>query len=638
MGRLTGGPTKAAIHVRTVLIALCYALWGAVSQAGDAADSDHADLVRQRRDKLVTGSPDAIAASRKSLANAVARLNASLSRDGKNGAAWKRYLLLDDLAATIHTSNAEPSDDTLQAALKRSRSDFPGLERPVCQYVASALEQYIRIAGKQARTVTEEEVAQKLDLLSQQLAELGASPSPESIGKVAEQLGWLTDRGIETELVAEVRARLSQPNLRVQVSQELIESGSLRRIDDAPRPVRDVILGTNIVGTGRTTGWVRTRLLPDSGRALLETTITATNRAQTVGYNGPARIGSTSTTQLSGAKRFYLDPTGFHVWQACSCAEAHSQICGIWSNKHGVMDRIVRRVASKRAAQQKRTAEQIASRHAESQLNARVDVEANAQLGRAHADFLSKIRNPLLRVGQWPRQLQMRSTGGQFQLVALHDSSSHLASPLPAPALTESATMAVQFHESLINNYGDGLLAGRTLHQVELDKLSLQLFGRRPKQLAYDEEKGPWEITFANLAPVVLRVDGGRASLTVRGRRFGSEVRTIETPLDVTAHYKLVRENNAAKAIREGDDIEVYPTGFVPGGDRKMSLRQSRDASYVRNRFDDFFTPEITSQGLVLPGQWAQAGRLELVELTADHGWVTLAWRQAAGEVPSTTE
>ncbi|HQU41577.1 MAG: hypothetical protein B7Z73_05835, partial [Planctomycetia bacterium 21-64-5] len=93
------------------------------------------------------------------------------------------------------------------------------------------------------------------------------------------------------------------------------------------------------------------------------------------------------------------------------------------------------------------------------------------------------------------------------------------------------------------------------------------------------------------------------------------------------AHYRLSRENQAAKAVREGD-LEVYPAGFVAGGKQRMSLRQSRDASYVRHRFDDFFTPEITSQGLLLPGQWARVGRLELVELKAEHGWITLAWRQ----------
>ncbi|HVX12375.1 MAG TPA: hypothetical protein VHC22_14425 [Pirellulales bacterium] len=637
MGSFIGGMREGRFRLATAWVAAVCVAWSVPALGQTAAPL--ADLVRQVKAGMESNDSSAMSrqkvnAARRELASSLAKLDASLAREGKNGAAWKRYLRLADLTTAVQ-SRSTASDERLKEILQRFRSDSPGLERPVCQAVAVALEQYLRIAGERSQATTEDEIKAKLDQLAGLLDDLGDPPPAEKVAEIGKILGWLSDRGIESD-VAEVRTRLSQPNLHVQVSQQLIGSGSLRRIDDTPRPVHDVILGTNIVGTGRTSGWIRTRILPDPHHALFETTITATNRAQSVGYNGPARIGSTSTTQLSGTKRFYVDATGFHVWQATACAEAHSQICGIWSSKHGLMDRIVRRVASKRAGQQKQTAEQIASRHAEAQLSARTDKEANAQLGRAHADFLHKIRYPLVRVGQWPRELRLTSAADRIQIIGLHDRSSQLASPLAPPKVPEQVDMAVQFHESLVNNYSDGLLAGQTLRQQDLDKLSLQLFGRRPKQIAFDEQKGPWEITFASLAPVVLRVDGGRASLTLRGRRFGSDIRTIDTPMDVTAHYRFVREDDAAKAVREGDDIEVYPTGFVPGGERRMSLRQSRDASYIRNRFDDFFTPEITSQGLVLPGQWAQAGRLELVELTADQGWVTLAWRQ--DRVPAVKE
>ncbi|MGH7136022.1 MAG: hypothetical protein ACREHD_09795, partial [Pirellulales bacterium] len=506
----------------------------------------------------------------------------------------------------------------------------------VCINVATALDAFLRIAGQHARATTQAQIDEKLDQLAAALEALADPPTRDQLGAVADLLGWFSDRGIESELMADVQGALSHPNLNVHVSQDLIASGSLRRVNDAPRPVRDFILGTNIVGTGRTSGWVRTRMLPDPAHGLFEVTITATNTAQAMGYNGPACIATTSVTPLWGMKRFYLDQTGFHVWQAHSGAQAHSQIRGIGSSKPGLRGRIVRHVATKRAAQQKGLGEQIASRHAEQQLNARLDAEANTQLGRAHADYLAKIRNPLLRLAQWPRQVSMGSTPERLHITVLYDSASRFAATISPPGMPERATMAVQFHESMVNNYGDGLLAGRTMQQADLDRLSLDLFGKRPQQLVSDEEKGPWTMTFASQEPIRLRVDGGRASFTLRGRRFGSVDRLVETPLDITAHYELLRENGAAKGKRQGEDIEVQPTGFVPGK-RKMTVRELRDASFVRNRFNDFFTEEITSQGLVLPGQWAQAGRLELVELMADHGWVTLAWRRA-GDASTKTD
>ncbi|HQU45674.1 MAG TPA: hypothetical protein PK867_22865, partial [Pirellulales bacterium] len=98
------------------------------------------------------------------------------------------------------------------------------------------------------------------------------------------------------------------------------------------------------------------------------------------------------------------------------------------------------------------------------------------------------------------------------------DGDSRLAAPTAPPKMPDDAAFVVQLHESLVNNYGDGLFSGQTLRQEDLDRLSLELFGRRPSQLEYDEQKGPWAITFGSHEPIVLRVDGGRASLTVRGR------------------------------------------------------------------------------------------------------------------------
>ena len=588
-----------------------------------------AELARTAKGGVVLPPERSLERAKQRLMNSLAELNKYLASGGKNGAAWKRYLLFDELFSSLQPG-VEVQPAPLTAALHRFRANYPGLELAPFQNVATSLEAYLTALRQRTKPPSVDDLDKTLDRLTALLS--AEKPMAEGLAEIGRNLAWLEANGQATDFVSAARRQLSHPNLNVSMSEAMVASGSLREINDAqPRPVSDTIMGTSIRGTGRTTGWARTRLVEDAKRALFETSIIATNRADTVGYNGPARICSESTTDLRGSKRFYFDETGIHAWSAVSHADAHTHIRGIGSNKHGLMDRVVRRVASKRVSQQKATAERIASRHAESQLNARLDAEANAQLGRAHANFMTKVRNPLLRLGQWPRAVRFSSTGEQFRLQALHDAGTRWAAPVPAPLPPSGATLVVQVHESLVNNYGDGLFAGRILRQDDLDRLSMDLFGRRPQQLSHDEEKGPWTITFGSHEPILLRVDGGKASLTIRGRRFASEIRTIDTPLDVTAHYRLMRENNAAKAVREGD-LEVYPAGFVAGGNRRMSLRQSRDASYVRHRFDDFFTPEITSQGLILPGQWGRIGRLDLTELKADGGWITLAWKAAAQE------
>lgn len=617
-----------------LIIMICDFL-SCAAAARESGSMELAELARNAKGNVVLPKESDVHGAKQRLDAAVSRLDKYLTSAGTNGAAWKRYLLFDQLDSGLRAAN-QAKQATLAAVLARFRANYPGLERPLLQDVAEDLDTYLATLRQRTKPPTTAELDEKLDQLAAAMsAEL---PTGEQFAEIERTMGWLQTHGQSPNLVAAVRQHLSQPNLRLAISQEMISAGSLREINDLqPRPVCDMIMGTRIIGSGRTTGWARTRLLDDPRRALFETSIVATNRAQTVGYNGPARIYNESTTDLHGTKRFYVDETGIHAWSAVSRAEAHTRIRGIGSNKHRMMDRLVRRVASKRVSQQKPAAERIAARHAERQLNARLDAEANAQLGRAHASFLGKLRNPLLRLGQWPREVQLSSSGEQFRLLALYDAGTRLAAPTAAPRPPQDAALVVQVHESLVNNYGDGLFAGKSLRQEDLDRLSMELFGRRPRQLANDEQKGPWAITFGSHEPFVLRVDGGKASLTIRGRRFASEIRTIETPLDVTAHYRLMRENNAAKAVREGE-LEVYPAGFVADGKRKMSLRQSRDASYVRHRFDDFFTPEINSQGLIPSGQWGRIGRLDLIELKAEHGWITLAWQPAAANPTSMAE
>ncbi|HQU45675.1 MAG TPA: hypothetical protein PK867_22870, partial [Pirellulales bacterium] len=364
----------------TVILVMGLALITVSAAAQDSPGRELAELCRKHKGAVASVSGDEVETARKQLAQAVARLEVYLNAGGKNGAAWKRYLRFPDLLTALKRNAAESA--SLNAVLTRFRANHAGLELPVFQTVAASLQRYLRLVREQAEQVSSAELDEQLERLATRLAGMSDPPTPEEVAEISGSVAWLDEHGQCREVVAQVRGRLSHPNLQVHLSEEMVSSGSLREVNDVqPQPVRDAILGTRILGSGRTVGWARTRLLPDEQRALFETSIVATNRAQTVGYNGPARIYSSSTTQLKGTKRFYLDESGFHVWTAVSQADARSQIRGIGSNKHGLMDRVVRRVASKRVAQQQRAAERVASRHAERQLNARLDAEANAQLG-----------------------------------------------------------------------------------------------------------------------------------------------------------------------------------------------------------------------------------------------------------------
>lgn len=606
-----------SIRFATSTVALILYAAGGASAANEVGKS-LAERARQSQSITAPVDEERIDKAKKRLVEETGRLNGYLNRQSKRGLAWKRYLKLDELRTAL--ADDEPADEPLLISLQRFRSNYAGLERSVFLNVASVLDQYLRVGGEAARATAAADVNRKLTELATALETLDVPPTREQQSAVGKLLAWFSDRDQQAELVDAIRERLGQANLHARVSQDLIGSGSVRKIDEAGRPVRDVILGTRLYGVRRTNGFARTRLVPDARRASFETMITATNQAQTMGYNRSARIASTSVTSLWGVKRYYLDETGFHYWQATSHARSRTRIVGVGSSRRGLRGHIVRRAAGRRASRRKATAEQIGSRHVERQLNARLDAEAKRRLNRAQADYLANIRYPLLRMGQWPRWLRLASTAEQLSIDARHESNSRLAATSASPGLPDNAALAVELHESLANSFGEGLLAGRTVGQADLDKLSLELFRRRPQQLELDETKGAWSMTFADQDPIDVRIDDGQVWLTLRGHRFRSQQKVVDRELEITVHYFLENDNGVLKARRDNDVIVRSPSG--------SGTLDIAGASLVRRRLRDFFTEEITSRGLVLPGQFAKVGRLTLTHLLADGGWLSLAWNR----------
>src|SRR5262249_39229532 len=157
-------------------------------------------------------------------------------------------------------------------------------------------------------------------------------------------------------------------------SKQFLAAGVGRSLDDTA-PVRDVILGTSITGTGRTVGKVGVELIPNENQAILETVLTGTNHSNNVGRNGPAVIWSQGTTTLLARKQMIIDAAGVKTQTATASAKTCSQVTGVGSTKCGLMDRIVRRAASKRIPQQKGQSEQIAAQHASQQLVGRMEKE-----------------------------------------------------------------------------------------------------------------------------------------------------------------------------------------------------------------------------------------------------------------------
>ncbi len=582
--------------------------------------------VRGARGVFTPQTEGAVQAAKRHLAEAAARLERYLATGGANGAAWKRYLKWDEMQAQLRPGVVADLA-VLEQVYRRYLADHTGLELPVWRNVAAALRSYIDLSAALAEQQPEQAFEAELVRLADHLESYGKTGNSEDLERAGTVLGWLERRRQAMPLVRAVRQRLSRPNLLVCVSDDLIAAGTGRSIDETDG-VCDVILGTTIRGLGRTVGKVRVQLAPAADRALLETILEATNNARTVGSNGPARIGSTSRTLLVGRQQFAIDEQGFHPLPPRATASAHSHINSVWSTKRGLVDRVVRKVARKRIPQQKRQSEQIASRHAEQRLIRRLDADVKREINVSNSNYFDKFRNPLVRVGQFPRQLAFSTTSDQFRLTALHDGPDRLAAPSPPPEISAHADLTIRFHESLPNNFAQGLLAGQTLDRDQFERLALRYLGRIPEQLHDEEPRGPWSITFAAFNPITLRVDKELVVITVRGREFASDVRRFDVEMNVTARYRIENQAGVLKAVRQGE-LEIFPPGFVANSGQRLPTRLIGIRNLLKHRFDKIFAAEVVGQGLTPPGQWQRVGRLDLVQLDTDRGWMALGWRPA---------
>ncbi|HVX61767.1 MAG TPA: hypothetical protein VHC19_14225 [Pirellulales bacterium] len=642
MQHFFGRPFWGACFVSTIAAGLVYAEPPAageavkpdasVAPAGSvSAAAEIADLPSLTKEAEGTFSPHTkgeAAAAKTRLLQAADRLNRYLATGGANGVAWKRYLKWDQMQQQLR-AGATPDLAVLDQIHDRYLTDHAGLEWPIWRNVATALRTYIDLSAALADPQPEETFRASLGRLAADLESYGKSADSESLERAGVSLGILERRRQALPLLRAIRQRLSRPNLFVGVSDDLIAAGSRRQIDEVDA-VRDVILGTSVRGQGRTVGSVSVRLTPSADKAVLETTLEATNSASTIGANGPARIGSTSRTVLVGRQQLALDELGFHSLPPQASASARSRIYGVWSTRRGIVDCIVRKAARRRIPGQKRQSELIASRHAEQRLVRRLSAETSRELKRSNADYLEKVRNPLVRIGQFPRQLAFRTTADRLHFTVLHDGPDRLAAPSPPPEVPPGSDLTVRFHESLPNNFAHGLLAGHTLDRDQVERLAVRYLGRIPEQLEdEDRSRGPWSITFAAFNPVTLRLDRQMATITVRGREFASDVRQFDVAMDVTARYRLENQDGKIKAVRQGD-LEIFPPGFVPNSGRRLPTRLIGIRNLLKHRFDRIFPEEFVSRPLILPGQWQRVGRLDLVQLQSDRGWLNLGWRPAS--------
>lgn len=578
------------------------------------------ELAEQAKTSFVTVQAADAAKARAALETAAARLDRYLAGQGANGARWRTFLRVDDLRNQLATG--DPDQETLAESSKKFSSGYFGLHRPAFYETGAALREYLRLARAAANPAGAEEYAADIERLTALLEPLSTQPSTEVIDEASAILGRLRATGQAPQLVTAMRSAYARPNLFLRVSDDFLARGFAEHVDEV-MPVRDFIEGTSIRGSARTIGDVTLTLVPHHERAVLQAVFGGFTYTKTTGANGPARIYSSGTTRLSGRQSLYIDADGVSTYPSTSDAQTSIRTTGIGSTSPGIRGCIVERVASKRVAQAKPNAERITSGRAETRLNQRLADRVNEFVAQANDRYWSQVRQPLTEKGQFPEAFLIRSTADELFVSGVAAGPSQLGAPSSPPPLAGDPDMAIRLHESAVNNFAQGVLAGETLHSERVRDEMTEILGELPERFADEEGKAPWSITFADEKPLEVTFADDGFTIVIRGKQYTADDRTYRA-MNVTAVYKIESGPDGLKAVRQGD-LQIFPPGFVPG-ERRFSVPEQTLRSILERRFGKLLTPEIGGDLLQPPGRFKNLGPLRMTNFAAQQGWITLGW------------
>ncbi len=558
-------------------------------------------------------------AAKARLREAVARLSDRLKRDKDQGGNWRNYLQLADLEAELSKSG-EPSWERLNAVLARFSAGHEGLKLTCFSEVREALRQYMVRSRAVDDASLPEKLGQILDPLPGLVESYQASHDPAVASSIQAIVGWLElmDRG--QPVVAAVRERFARPNLFVEVSAEFLAKGFTAPVDTS-EPVREIILGTDVRGTGHITGDRTLRLMPASNRAELAIVVTGSIAATTIGYNGPARIYSQGETPFTARKVVRISAAGVEILPAQADARTRTKINDVDVTCRA---RCVEKIAWKRTFQQKPLAEMEASRRAEIRLDRRIDEEADARLKELQTSFEGRLRRPLLDRGLFPEKLDFRSDESRLQVESLFGGL-HSQTASSAPPAAHDGDIDVRLHQTFFNNMAEGALSGMLVREERLREIITDLLGKLPPELETEDEQ-PWAVRFPQTRPICVQFDNGRAVVQFRGQAY-QKGDAEYTGMDVTAAYRLEQRDGGFVLVREGDPT-AFPPNFDPQNDR-LSVRQQTLRRLLERRFGKIFRSEIALEPIALEGEWAAVGPLTVTYVVMDDGWLTLSLRSA---------
>ena len=543
--------------------------------------------------------------------------------DPENRDAWLAYLDLDPLVDAIES-------DKSPVALAREAIDLryrligtaPGLELTALRSLRDDVEQLVEAVRYRDKEKSIASLSKQLQSLADRVRELNNSPSADDFAAISAVTGLVESSGQAKGLIRSMRNTFNRPNVAILVGQPMVQTAVGRNVNET-RPVRDCILGTRIVGDATITGVVTANLLPAVGAARVNMNLVCHVVSRSIGYNGPVRLRTVGYGDVNVSRSLTFNESGVVALEPIYAQAAlRTEIKAI---EHKL--RLVRKIAKKKAAEQKPKAERIGAEKMRRQVAAQFASQIDETAAVAPPDVLAEVRPVLNRLSLEEPSRIWGSTDQALFIDTTFRRHDQLASVVPRPPISEAYDAAVQIHESVIDNAFAPVLAGRTLKENQLNELLKE--AGRPVPAKTDDEgepEPPFEIDFTRLRPIIFEARDQTLRLGVRGTRFAQGNRELKQAMEITAVYQPAKTNEGvALLLRQGDVDVDFP------GRKRLSVSQAGLKRTIQKKFSDVFPEVVLDRPLEVPADVeleAIKGRVFHPRLVdARDGWLTITVR-----------
>ncbi|QDU77161.1 hypothetical protein Pan97_42230 [Bremerella volcania] len=568
---------------------------------------------------------DDVAAAKSTLQAKLNSLQALLSNgSSENEQAWKAFLRWDDLKTQL--SAEKPDMRTLEEIYLKFKGSYAGLDKKQVVAARQALRTYINLAYFAQVDQYKQQFDMQIKTLSDAVKRYETMATGDDARAIGAILGWFEQGEQVPDALKMIRNKLDQPNLYASVSRELIASG-IRRPVDQVNPVHEIILGTDVHGTAHMVGDVDVNLVPSKNKGLIELSLTGTVTSDNVGVNGPATIYSTGFSTIGASKLLSVDQDGLTPNPSVAHANTSTTFNAICARM-----RLVQKIATKRAYQQKSQAEAIASDRTEFRIQGRFDNETKDLVADANTRLKEKLYRPLIGRDEFPDEINVSTTTEHLNLEVMQASQSQLAAPGPAPPTEDDeADLTLKLHESIVNNYGETFLAGVKLTDEKLVELLQERGAEIPEELQITPDTDPWSITFDYKSPIQIVFDNDTVKIGIRGRQFTRGDNEVNRTISISADYKIEKGESGTLLTRTGDVVVDFPT------QERLGPLDLTAKTFLRKKFEAVFKQEIVGEGIKLEGQWEKAGTLRISSLAVTPGWFVGSWRLEAPQPTAAT-